>query len=185
MGEESLQASFDLFGLSHEASKDEVERSFRELRNLYSEESLASYSLLDDAERQEKLESLRKAYDRILQSYSNTPKTGVASERRAEPCAAKSQRFRIDADFQQMPGLFLQQSRKALGLSLHDVAERTKVRSSLLQDIEEQRFGFLPAPVYLRGFLREFARMVNVPDANALIDAFMALYKNDKERQID
>jgi len=180
MGEESLQASFDLFGLSHGASKDEVERSFRELRNLYSEESLATYSLLDDAERQEKLESLRKAYDRILQSYSITPKTGVDSDRKGEPFAAKSLRVRIDADFQQMPGLFLQQSRKALGLTLQDVATRTKVRSSLLQDIEEQRFGFLPAPVYLRGFLREFARMVNVPDTNALIEAFMALYESDK-----
>jgi len=185
MGKDSLQASYDLFGLSHEASMDEVEGSFRELRNLYSEGSLATYSLLDDTDRQEKLDSLREAYDRILQSHSHPPDNEVSSEGGEEHFADESQKVRIDADFQQMPGLFLQQTRKALGLSLQDVAKRTKVRSSLLQDIEEQRFDFLPAPVYLRGFLREFARMVNVPDANTLIDAFMALYKNNKERQID
>ena len=185
MSEDSLQASFDFFGLSDDASIDEVEKSFRELRNLYSEGSLATYSLLDDADRQEKLAALRKAYDRILQSYSHTPDSEVDPERGAGPFPAESLKVNIDADLQQMPGLFLQQSRKALGLSLQDVATRTKVRASILQDIEEQRFDFLPAPVYLRGFLREFARMVNVPDADALIDAFMARYKNDKERQTD
>ena len=181
MSEDSLQASFDFFGLSHEASMDEVEKSFRELRNLYSDGSLATYSLLDDADRQEKLAALRKAYDRILQSHCHTPDSEVAPARGAGPFAAESLKvISIDADLQQMPGLFLQQSRKALGLSLQDVATRTKVRASILQDIEEQRFDFLPAPVYLRGFLREFARMVNVPDADALIDAFTARYKNDK-----
>ena len=185
MSEDSLQASFDFFGLSHEASMDEVEKSFRELRNLYSEGSLATYSLLDDADRQEKLAALRQAYDRILQSYSHTPDSEAAPARGAEPFPAEPLKVNIDADLQQMPGLFLQQSRKALGLSLQDVSTRTKVRASILQDIEEQRFDFLPAPVYLRGFLREFARMVNVPDADALIDAFMARYKNDKEQKID
>ena len=185
MSEDSLQASFDFFGLSDDASIDEVEKSFRELRNLYSEGSLATYSLLDDTDRQEKLAALRKAYDRILQSYSHTTDSAVDPERGAGPFPAEVLKVNIDADLQQMPGLFLQQSRKALGLSLQDVATRTKVRASILQDIEEQRFDFLPAPVYLRGFLREFARMVNVPDADALIDAFMARYKNDKERQTD
>lgn len=180
MDEESLQASFDLFGLSTEASLNEVEKSFIELRNLYSEESLATYSLLDDAERQEKLEALRKAYEMILQSRSDAA-IDVADLEQEEAFASEPTSACIDADAQQNPGLFLQQSRKALRLSLQDVAARTKVRSSLLQSIEEQRFDFLPAPVYLRGFLREFARLVKVPDANALIDAFMALYESEKK----
>jgi cytoskeletal protein RodZ len=99
---------------------------------------------------------------------------------KAEPSATEPSGVCIDADAKLQPGLFLQQSREALGLSLQDVAERTKIRSSLLQGIEEQRFDFLPAPVYLRGFLREFARMVKVPDTNAVIDAFMTLYENEQ-----
>ena len=180
MSEDSLQASFDFFGLSHDASLDEVERSFRELRNLYSESSLATYSLLDGSDRQEKLDSLRKAYDRILKSHTHPQMTVTETGAGTEPAPAEKQRVSIDADLQQMPGLFLQQSRQALGLSLQDVASRTKVRSSLLQDIEEQRLDFLPASVYLRGFLREFARMVNVPDVEALIESFMALCEKDK-----
>lgn len=186
MEEESLQASYDLFGLSYGAGMVEVEKAFRELRNLYSGESLATYSLFDEADRQEKLESLRAAYERILQSHYHPPKAVEDNEKKAEPVTVESQKIRkvhkvrIDTDLQQMPGLFLQQSRKAQGLSLQDVAERTKIRSSFLQSIEEQRFDFLPAPVYLRGFLREFARMVNVPDADALVEAFMTLYASDR-----
>lgn len=180
MDEATLQASFECFGLRPEASMDEVERSFHELRNLYSEESLATYSLLDDAERLEKLESLQTAYDRILQSRLHTPATEIEIEGSEEPLAPESQIVFIDADREKVPGLFLQQMRKARGLSIKDVAERTKVRSSLLQSIEEQCFDDLPAPVYLRGFLRVFARMVKIPDAEAFIDSFMALYQNDK-----
>lgn len=177
MDEESLQASFDLFGLSTEASLGEVERAFLELRNLYSEESLATYSLLDDTERQEKLEALHKAYERILQSHSH-PAKAVAGLEQEDAFPSEPSRDSVDADAQRDPGLFLQQSRQMLGLSLQDMATRIKVRASLLQSIEEQRFDSLPAPVYLRGFLRQFARIVQVPNATALVDAFMSLYED-------
>jgi len=179
MDEESLQTSFDVLGLGDGASLDEVERSFLELRNLYSEESLATYSLLDDAERRDKLEALHKAYENILQERSQASDDAADLEHQ-DTLAPEPTGVCIDADMQQNPGLFLQQSRQALRLSLQDVAARTKVRSSLLQSIEEQCFDFLPAPVYLRGFLREFARLVKVPDVDALIAAFMVRYENDK-----
>ena len=54
MDEAVLQKSFDRLGLSSDASTRDVERVYRELRELYSEESLATYSLLEYADRQEK-----------------------------------------------------------------------------------------------------------------------------------
>lgn len=183
MDDEALQASYDRFGLSPEASMSEVERSFRELRNLYSEESLATYSLLGDTDRQEKIESLQAAYDRILQSRLQVPTVEVDNQpiqSKEEAPAVESQIVYINADPQQRPGLFLQQTRKARGLSLQDVAERTKIRLYHLQSIEEQHFDALPAPVYLRGFLKEFSRVVKVPEIEALVDSFMTLYLSDK-----
>jgi hypothetical protein len=185
MDKKSLQESFDCLGLNADATMIEVEKAFHELRTLYSAESLATYSLLEDTDRQEKLASLQEAYARVLQSHLHTPIVVVDLESEEEPVAAVSQIVSINADPRQRPGLFLQQTRKARGLSLKDVAERTKVSSSHLQNIEEQRFDVLPEPVYLRGFLREFARMIKVPDAEALVDSFMALYLNDKENNSD
>ena len=181
MDEESLQASFDCLGLSVDASLDEVERAFLELRNLYSAETLATYSLFDEADRQEKLAALKNAYERIRQAQAEKPDEETLPAQEEKPPVAKPLRANVDADLRQSPGLFLQQSRQVLGLSLQDVAKQTKVRSSLLQSIEEQRFDFLPAPVYLRGFVREFARMVKVPEIDALVDAFMGLYESDQQ----
>ena len=181
MGEESLQASFDCLGLNDDATLDEVERSFLELRNLYSEETLATYSLFDEADRQEKLEALQNAYERILQAHAEAPEVEEGPAQVEQAPVAEPIRANIDADLRLSPGLFLKQSRQVLGLSLQDVAKQTKVRSSLLQSIEEQRFEFLPAPVYLRGFVREFARMVKVSEINALVDAFMSLYESDQQ----
>jgi cytoskeleton protein RodZ len=180
MEEERLQKSFDLFGLTQEASMEEVERAFRKLLTLYSEESLATYSLLEDCDRQEKLELLHDAYNRILQYRQHATIGGIDTKRALEIYNNETQMLCIDANYQQNPGLFLQQVRKAWALSLQDIAARTKVSVYILQSIEEQRLDALPVPVYLRGFIREFAKMVKVPDADALVECYLALYKNHR-----
>ena len=181
MDEEALQASYDRLGLSPDASIREVERSFRELRDLYGDESLATYSLLEFADRQEKLESLQDAHDRIMQSRLLSSHGDGAAIVVDEQHLLADRIVCVDADPRIMPGRFLQQMRETRGLSISDVAERTKVGSFQLQGIEDQRFDVLPAPVYLRGFLKEFARVVDAPDAEILVDSFMALYLDDRD----
>jgi cytoskeletal protein RodZ len=44
-----------------------------------------------------------------------------------------------------------------LGQTLEAIASRTKIRQAYLLAIEEDRFDALPPPVFLRGFVREFA----------------------------
>ena len=175
-----LQNSFSCLGLSPEATMHDVEKSFRELRNLYSEDTLATYSLLDDAARQQKLEALQEAYDNILQSRqqsskadNNCGKDGIEEDSDAQ--------ISVDANPEEAPGLFLKQTRKASGVSLREMADRTKIGTFHLQSIEEQNFEALPAPVYLRGFLREMTRMLKISDADTLIANFMALYQNNQQ----
>jgi flagellar biosynthesis protein FlhG len=183
MDKVELQRSFDRLGVCSEASTREVEQAYRGLRDLYSEESLATYSLLEYADRQEKLESLQADYDLILQSRLNPvslPETSVEEVGTALP-EIESRIVCVDADPQQMPGEFLQQMREARGLTLRDVAERTKIGTFQLQGIEQQRFDVLPAPVYIRGFLKEFARVVAVSDVEALVDSYMTLYLNARD----
>jgi flagellar biosynthesis protein FlhG len=184
MVEEELQRSFDRLGVHSDVSTREVERAYRELRDLYSEESLATYSLLEYADRQEKLESLLAAYDLILESrliLSSSHDDEASDEEDKKLPDVMGRIVCVDADPHQAPGTFLAQMREAQGLSIADVAERTKIGSFQLQGIEAQRFDVLPAPVYLRGFLKEFARVVEVPDVESLVDSFMALYLNDRD----
>jgi hypothetical protein len=55
-------------------------------------------------------------------------------------------------------GAMLRQVREARGLSVALLSERTKVTRHHLENIEADRFGALPAPVYLRGILMSLAR---------------------------
>ena len=63
--------------------------------------------------------------------------------------------------------------REARGVSLRHIASVTKIGLRYLEYVEEDRFQFLPAPVYLRGFLQEYARLVGI-DPRRTADAYMS-----------
>jgi Helix-turn-helix domain len=55
-------------------------------------------------------------------------------------------------------GEVLRQLREARGISIQQISERTKVTRHHIENIEADRYGALPAPVYLRGILLGIAR---------------------------
>jgi len=60
-------------------------------------------------------------------------------------------------------GAALRAERLRLGQTLEAIAARTKIRVAHLLAIEEERFDRLPPPVFLRGFVREFAACLGLP----------------------
>lgn len=65
-------------------------------------------------------------------------------------------------------GAELRQAREAAGISLQDVAERTKIRPGILTDIEADAHDKLPALTYSLGFVKAYARTVGMdPVASA------------------
>jgi cytoskeleton protein RodZ len=65
-------------------------------------------------------------------------------------------------------GQQLREAREARGLSIDEVAQGTRIRSAYIRALEEERFADLPAPVYVRGFLRNYATFLGL-DAEELI----------------
>ncbi|MGA3038321.1 MAG: RodZ domain-containing protein [Vulcanimicrobiaceae bacterium] len=59
-------------------------------------------------------------------------------------------------------------AREARGLSLSDVAENLHIRSTYLQAIEEEDWAVIGAPVYIRGFIRTYARFLGVDPEHAI-----------------
>ncbi|PLX77253.1 MAG: hypothetical protein C0615_05730 [Desulfuromonas sp.] len=175
--EETLMQSYEVLGLNENASMREVEQAYHDLRDLYGEESLATYSLLEYADRQEKLESLQEAYETILSE--KVVKSDQPVPPREAPIVCKLEPVEVSADPSEKPGLYLQQLREIRGMSLRDVSERTKIGGFHLECIEQQRFDRLPAPVYLRGFVREFARTVGADDPDAVVESLLARYREE------
>ena len=72
-------------------------------------------------------------------------------------------------------GEWLRRQREAREIGLREIADRTKISLRYLEAMEANRFDLLPAPVFAKGFLREYARYVGLsPDevVNHYLSAF-------------
>lgn len=61
------------------------------------------------------------------------------------------------------PGQMLVDARTSMGLSQQDVADKLNFRVALVKDIEEDKFDKSLPSTYNRGYLRNYAKLVNIP----------------------
>jgi DnaJ-class molecular chaperone len=71
-----------------------------------------------------------------------------------------------------LAGKDLQQIRIELGLSLEQIAARTKVRMVFLQDIEENQFDKLPSRFHLKSFLTQYVQCLQI-DTASIVERYM------------
>lgn len=72
------------------------------------------------------------------------------------------------------PQLDLARFRKRAGVTLEEIAERTKIGSRFLHAIENERFDQLPGGIFSTSYLRQYAEAIGY-DEQALVD-----YHNQK-----
>lgn len=86
------------------------------------------------------------------------------------------------------PGAFggwLRRERDAREITLAEIAEVTKISKAYLQALEDERFDVLPAPVFAKGFLREYARYVGL-DPDEVVNSYLtALQGSEPEGPVD
>ncbi len=73
------------------------------------------------------------------------------------------------------PGSSIQAARKRAGMSIEELASRTRLTRATLEAMESDAFDQLLEPVYVRGYYRKCARILDLPD-EPLIEAYEALY---------
>ncbi|HUP64353.1 MAG TPA: helix-turn-helix domain-containing protein [Thermoanaerobaculia bacterium] len=66
----------------------------------------------------------------------------------------------------------LRRQREIRGISLREIAEATKVSQRLLEALEKDDYRHLPAPVFARGFVREYARYLGL-DADEMVSRYV------------
>lgn len=59
-------------------------------------------------------------------------------------------------------GAYLRRERETRGISLEEVADTTRIPVQSLVQLEDGRFGNLPGDVFIKGFLRAYARAVGI-----------------------
>lgn len=65
-------------------------------------------------------------------------------------------------------GQFLRDKRQERGMSIAEIARATRVPTSSVERIEADQFDELPAEVFVRGFLKSYARAIGVSEDEVL-----------------
>ena len=156
MSDGGLMDAYHCLGLKRTSDLSTVEKAYRHMKALYSEEALATYGLFEEDERTRLLEEVEDAFSRL---------SAAAEELLRLPQAPRtvSSEPMLPLDDSTPPAAYLRLARENRGMTLKEIAQQTKIGTRYLAMIEEESYELLPAPVYLRGFVFDYARTVGVP----------------------
>jgi hypothetical protein len=164
-----VETHYAVLGIGPRATPEQVDRAYRHAAGLYDEEALATYSLLDSEERQQaraRVEAayvvLRDAGRRREYDLSLGMAETVASLVPSPPVVDAPARPPLVVLPDPVTGPDLKRFRESRGIPLREIAAASKVGVRFLEYIESERLDALPAPVYLRGFVQEYARVVGL-----------------------
>ncbi len=193
------QNYYKLLGVSPKASFEEVRSAYDQAVGIYSTDSIATYSLLTQKERERILSRLIDAYKTLTNSqlrreYNHSliekgelspQEIGFPSLEDSNGVKGKLREVSVESliqieeksDKENQPSdpnldLFEEQTsvtgksikmlRTAREISLEEIYRRTNIPKKTLEDIEEENFEELPALVYLKGFLKAYAKILDV-----------------------
>ena len=189
---------YDVLQISPTATVYEVRQAYSEASSLYSDESLATYGMFDDGQRQEIQKVLdeafstliddqkRRMYDQqLVESGQIDPDMLVPEEPKRtmhvfEASASASadtldkkislqtsdpkvrQMVRRLGTLKRIRGGDLKQVRDALGVSMEEIYDATRISVSTIEAIENDQAELLPSSLYLKNFLKAYASLLGM-----------------------
>jgi len=85
-------------------------------------------------------------------------------------------------------GQWLRRQREIREVPLREIADVTKISLRYLEALEQDRFDVLPAPVFAKGFLREYSKYVGLDDdevVNSFLIASGEIVRDEDEERKD
>jgi flagellar biosynthesis protein FlhG len=183
---------YDVLALDRGASDEEIRRAYRRMREIYSTESLAIAGLMTAGETAAAVARIEEARDVLLDPARRRPyDLSITRSDELSALAAMAPPARDEPEPQMAPlpeitpetefsGDLLRAIREARGADLKDVAARTKISVANLRALEAEDYGALPAMVYLRGFVAEFARFLRL-DVEQVTRTYLRRYRRAME----
>jgi cytoskeleton protein RodZ len=77
-------------------------------------------------------------------------------------------------------GETLREARMRRHLDISDVESRTKIRAKYLRALENEEFGMLPGPTFVKTFMRTYAELLGL-DPHPLVEEYRATYERREE----
>jgi len=193
---------YELLEVPPTASFEDIRRANRRIRDIYGAESIAISGLYDPASLEAVHRRLDLAYTSLMDAAKrkeydmelfpdgvpmpvSAPAIGGGGEVLPPRTPGKVDDPATLAARPPMPelsplteftGPLLRQIREAIGIELREIAERSKIGMAYLHALEGEVFVKLPAAVYVRGFLSEYARALGL-DAERVKQTYLARFR--------
>ncbi len=184
------QTYYDLLEVPRGASAEEIRKAYRREKEIFSSNSMAIYSLLgpeelkevnaamDEAYRVLTDERFRSEYDRKLEDLGEKVFSGepveVTANQEVHPVREELAGIPFPNGFR-FRGSSLRGIRESMGFDLKQISQKTKINRQNLEWLEQESFENLPALVYIRGFIMEYAKALNL-DAHRVVDSYLESY---------
>jgi flagellar biosynthesis protein FlhG len=175
----------DVLEVERGATDEEIRRAYKRMCAVFDPENLVTFGLFDDEGLAAARARIDEAYDVLLDParrrpyeisvFPEAPESTVAAEEERIPSEELPPPPSITPDTDFSGGL-LRAVRESQGTSLEQISERTKVGTNYLRCIEEEKFEQLPAAVYVRGFVTEFAKCLRL-DPEQVSQSYLRRYK--------
>jgi flagellar biosynthesis protein FlhG len=197
---------YDLLEVAPTASFEDIRRANRRIRDVYGAESIAVSGLYDPASLEAVHRRLDLAYTTLMDAAKRKdydtelfpdgvpmpiqPQTSDAIPARPpakvdDPATLAARPPMPELSTRtEFTGPLLRQIREAVGVELREIAERSKVGMAYLQALEGEVWKKLPAPVYVRGFLVEYARALGL-DAERVKQTYLERYRAARGTEVD
>ena len=79
-------------------------------------------------------------------------------------------------------GTWLRRQREIREIPLREIADVTKISIRYLEALEQDRFEMLPAPVFAKGFLREYSKYVGL-DPDEVVNSYLTAGQSGSEEE--
>ncbi len=177
---------YELLEVPPTASFEDIRRANRRIRDVYGAESIAVSGLYDPAGLEAVHRRLDLAYTTLMDAakrkdydldlfpdgvpmpVQHAPSEGHLPPPRPPAKGEDPATLTVRPPMPELTaktefsGPLLRQIREAIGIELREIAEKSKIGMAYLQALEGEVWSKLPAPVYVRGFLAEYARALGL-----------------------
>ncbi len=194
------QTYYEILEVSPNVTAKEIQKAYDNAKETFHADSLAIYSLFSEKEIKEIQGAVEEAYrvlmdEELRKGYdqSNLQTNGKEAGKKpleTQEIQGRSQERKGSLSFTELSidigeviyrGKTLKQIRERLGIDLKTISTETKISMKILEWIEEEALEKLPALVYLKGFLKAYARVLNL-DSQKVIDGYLQLFKEERKK---
>ncbi len=190
------------------ASPFDVRNAYKDTLEIYREDSMATYSLFSEDERENILDTIENAflvlidedkradYDKMLVDTGEIEPSALTEkpEKEPKPIFLSDKSINKEAFFQRLnekaqekevqkardevlakeliSGSDLRKLRKVLGIELDEIFKTIRISISMLEAIENNQFENLPSLIYLKNFLKSYAKVLCL-DPQKIVDGYL------------